>query len=290
MTLSLSFSALNKYEICPRQYALHYVEGWRTDVTPANLVFGGLTHEPLAEFIIGHAKGCKVDPLALFQHKWDEKMAAVEMEFSSTQSPESLRATGSELTRQFPAFWEQSGLTALIGPDGEPLVEKKLTMQIAPGVRFRGFLDVIAVTAEGEIAIIDLKTSLTQAPESTLLIGEQLTDYQALVDANQERLGIEGVEKLGFIELLKRKVPKTNRGKGPEIVGPALVPARTPAQLSERKAKIVYLADQIKRGAFFKRPGMAFNTPCSMCDFSGLCLHGSEEGLIAPNTAQRKLA
>jgi len=290
MKLSLSFSALNKYEICPRQYAFHYKDGLRTSVEPANLLFGGALHEALTTFIAEHAKGNVIDAAVLFQDKWNEAIKGNVVDYSSTQSPESLHDTGTELARQFPSFWDNSGLTALIGPDGEPLVERKLTMRVVPGVNYRGYLDVIAMTADGEIVIIDLKTALTPAPESTLLIGEQLTDYQALVESNKDRLGIESVSQLGFIELLKRKVPKSDRGKGPEIVGPSLTPARTPDELKERKAKIGYLADQIAKGAFFKKPGIAFNTPCSMCDFKDLCLHGSMDGLVDPKANQRRIA
>lgn len=290
MKRPLSFSALNKFEMCPRQYAYHYVEGWRTAVTSSNLIFGRCLHEAIAEFVIGHTQGKFVDPVPLFQHKWEKQLSVQEVEFSSTQNSEGLLATGTSLCEQFPAFWEQSGLTALIGPGGEPMVEQKLVMQAATGVKYRGFIDLIAVTEEGEIAIIDFKTSKIQTPDSILLIGEQPTDYQLLVEVNKARLGIERVHKVGFIDLLKRNVPKTKRGKGPEIVGPHLVPARSEKECAERREKIGYLARQIDAGVSFKKPGMAFNTPCSMCDFRNLCLHGSEEGLVRESPSQLKVA
>lgn len=286
--MDVSFSRLHKYETCGAAYQYHYVRGLRSEQTPANLVFGKALHKALTDYVAAHARGETLDVVSIFTHEWTQALAGAVVEFPSTHTPESMYETGVELCRQFPTFWENSGLTAVIDRGGNPMVEQKFTMQIARSVKLRGFIDVLAMTADGDIGPIDLKTSASAAPESTLLIGEQLTDYQMLVEANQERYGLEGVDTVGFVELLKRKVSKT--GKGPEIIGPNLAPARSRDLVAERRTKIEYLVTQIRKGVFFRNPGMAYNSPCAMCDFRELCLHGSMEGLTEPAQAQQKLA
>lgn len=288
--MEISFSRLHKYETCGAAYHYYYVRGLRPEQVSANLLFGKVLHKAKTDYIKAHALGETDDPAAMFEREWARALGQTIVEFSATQSPEAFHDTGVALAREFPAFWERSGLTALIGPGGQPMVEQKLTVEIVPGVDLRGYIDLVALTADGEMAVIDLKTAMTPAPEATLLIGEQLTDYQILADANRQRLGIESIARVGFIELLKRQVSKTGRGKGPEIVGPSLAPPRTETLVTERRAKIDHLVTQIRKGAFFRNPGMAYNTPCSMCEFRNLCLHGSMEGLAKPAEAKAQLS
>lgn len=287
--MDVSFSRLHKYETCGAQFQYHYVQGLRPDATAANLLFGKAVDKAASEFIKGHALGEAGDPVPIFEREWARLLANHIVTFGATQSPQAFHDTGVELFRQFPGFWENTGLTALIGPGGQPMVQQKLTVQLPSGIRLRGFLDVAALTADGEVAIIDLKTALKAAPEAILLIGEQLTDYQILVEANKERLGIESVAKVGFIDLLKRNVSKDGQGAGPQIVGPCLTSPRSETIVRERREKIAYLVTQIHKGVFFRSPRMAFNTPCDMCDFKNLCLHGSMEGLSKPAQAQKKI-
>lgn len=290
MLKTTSFSSLAKFEVCGRQYAYHYEEGWRPSVISANLVFGRCVDQAVSGYVVDHANGMagQNDPEAVFRKAWQDALDSTEMEFNTTQTPQKLNETGASLAAQFPEFWDLSGLTALVDPAGRPMVQQKLTMKIA-GTRYRGYLDLIALTKDGDVAIIDFKTSKIASPEPVLLAGEQLTDYQELVERNRERLGIEEVDQVGYIDLLKRNVPQKGRsGKGPEIVGPHLVPARSEAAKAERREKITHLVKQIKAGAFFRRPAMAYNTPCSMCEFRDLCMHGSEEGLVQKQGSNQK--
>lgn len=288
--MDVSFSRLHKYETCPAQYYYHYVRGLRRETTSANLLFGKAVHQAVADYVTAHALGEVVDPVAIFEREWARQLANTIVEFSATQSPEALHDTGVELCRQFPAFWDATGMTALLGPGGQPLVEYKLTLKLGHGIKLRGYLDLAAMTRDGDTGIIDFKTALTPAPEALLLIGEQLTDYQMLVEQNLDRLGLESVDKLGYIELLKRKVSEDGRGKGPEIIGPSLIVKRSDAMVRERREKIAYLVMQIKKGVFFRAPRMAYDSPCELCDFKNLCLHGSMEGLVDPAAAQKKIA
>lgn len=286
----VSFSRLHKYETCGAAYFYQYIRRLFTEKVSANLLFGKALHKGITDYISGHAVGIVVDPVPIFESEWARLLSNTIVEFSATQTPEAFHGTGIALAGRFPEFWEQSGLTAIIDPKGEPMVEKKLTMKAVPGVDLLGYLDLLALTADGEIANIDLKTTLVPASEHMLLLGEQLTDYQMLAEANASQLGIEKVAKVGYIDLLKRKVSKGKRGKGPEIIGPSLVPARSNEMQRERRAKIDHLVTQIKKSAFFRNPGMAYNTPCSMCDFRNLCMYGSMDGLVESAQAQHSLA
>jgi hypothetical protein len=144
---------------------------------------------------------------------------------------------------------------------------------------------------EGGVIPLDLKTSAIAYGEEFLLSSDQLTDYQLLTEGNSDQLGLDesGVKSVGFFEGIKRKVPKTNRGKGPEFLQPLIGPKRSAERLAERKQKLIWMGEDIRRGRFPKRPRMAYNTPCAMCEFSKFCLKGSKEGLVFPEQPQQEI-
>ena len=104
--------------------------------------------------------------------------------------------------------------------------------------------------------------------------------YQVLVEAHAPRFGINGVAQVGFLELIKRKVPNgKGKGKGPEVLPPVLASRQDPQEFIR---KAVWVAQNIEAGNFFPNPRMAWNSPCGFCDFKLLCYEGSYEGLVQP--------
>ncbi len=84
-----------------------------------------------------------------------------------------------------------------------------------------------------------------------------------MLDAHVERWGLPPVERLGLLELVKRKVP-TKTGKGPEVLAPITVPRHSTAEVADYAQKVRWVAEDIERGRFPKRGLMAHNTPCEL--------------------------
>ena len=74
-------------------------------------------------------------------------------------------------------FWvqwrETSGYTPFFTPDGKPAVEAELLEEIH-GVKVRGYLDRLMVSPDGELTVIDIKTS-SKPPSSNAQLGTYAT-------------------------------------------------------------------------------------------------------------------
>lgn len=74
-------------------------------------------------------------------------------------------------------FWMQfrqdSGYTLYTTPDGKPAIETELLMEVGD-VQMRGFLDRLMVSPDGELTIIDIKTS-SQEPKANTQLGTYAT-------------------------------------------------------------------------------------------------------------------
>lgn len=280
------------FDNCAFATYLKYILQVKLDVISANLPFGTSVHEACTGYILAEAQGdTSYDPVQVFLHHWEKALDTTPMEFSSLWGAEDLRQTGLLLVDQFPDKWRDTGLVPLVDEQG-PMVERRLHMEIEDGLVLTGQPDVIAMDSEGDVIPLDVKTSASQYDEVFLLTSEQLTDYQMLTEANGKQLGLDegGVAKVGFFEGIKRKVPKTSRGKGPEFLAPFLAPKRSPEQLAERRQKLIWMADDMRRGRYPKRPRMAYNTPCDMCEFRLYCTTGDKTNLIFPDEPQQVIA
>ncbi len=278
--IRLSPTAVLQYEACPHQYYLDRVLGLRPRHQAANLAFGGVVHRVVETWLRGWLRGQTPDAGALFDGAWQAARDAGGIEYSTTQSPESLTATGRALVAQFAAAWPGFGLLPALDGDGEPVLERKLEVPLAAGLVFAGQPDLVVLDADGALGCLDLKTPSSPADPAWLAGADQLTGYQFLLDAHAERLGLPPVARLGLVELIKRKV--TAKGKGPEVCPPVTVARRAPEELAAYTQKVLWVAEDIDRGRFPKRSLMAHNSPCGLCAFRGLCQDGDPDGVIVP--------
>jgi len=274
--MKLTPSAILKYLDCPRAYYHQYVERLRPQVQSSNLHFGTCVHTAITAWLTGQTD----DPAAVFTDCWWEITETIPLEYGSQWTPESLAETGKILTRQFPAVWREAGIFPILDEEGQPVLERRLEIRLTPDFVLSGQPDLIGMTLEGEVVVLDFKTASNPAPEGFARMSDQLAAYQVIVEAHAIALGIQCVDRLGFLELIKRKVPNGKKnGKGPEVLPPVLVP-RQDAREFVRKA--LWVAANIQAGNFFPNPRMAWNSPCGLCDFKRLCYEGSYEGLVQP--------
>ncbi|MFA7455754.1 MAG: PD-(D/E)XK nuclease family protein [Desulfobulbaceae bacterium] len=269
------------HDECPFAAFLQYVRRVKSASTSANLVFGTAVHWAISNFIKALVAGMKFDLVQAFLFKWQEQVDSLTVQYNSTFSPEDLMEVGKKHCELFPAVWDAAGLEPLVDKDG-PLVERRLQVEILPGVILSAEPDFVGINQDSEIVVVDFKTPATASTEDFALMSDQLTSYQIVVEAHGRALGVDRVAKVGFMELLKKKVPKTNRGSGPEVLPPLLVEARSQAEIAAYQQKVGWIAEDMRLGRYPKRPRMAFNSPCAMCDYAQYCIRGEKEGLIFP--------
>lgn len=125
------------------------------------------------------------DPVAVFTAEWEKN-------YKEADNGMPFRA-GGRATKAYPNkedaqwwldqgpkmvdFWRQfrqdSGYSLYITPDGRPAIETELLMDIGD-VQMRGFLDRLMVSPDGELTIIDIKTS-SQEPKANTQLGTYAT-------------------------------------------------------------------------------------------------------------------
>lgn len=282
-SLRIRPSHLLKFQDCPRAYQLQYVDGIRAKSTSINLYFGTALHHVFERAIRHHYKGLSYDASKDFEAIFRAEVAGKSPDFPKDHDFDTYMAMGKALASDFWEKWPRFGLEPLVDDAGEPIAELNLKAPIAPGVELTGTIDLPCINRDMQLVVLDHKTARSPSDPNFVHVSDQLTGYQVLLDANQEDLGTPDVSKLGFLEAIKRKVSTTGRGQGPQVQEPVLTNRRTDAEIEEFKQKVLWMVDAIHNERFPRTPRMAFNSPCNMCDFASLCLHGDTSEVIIPD-------
>jgi len=235
----LSHAQIAKYLHCPESYRLYYVERLRSRVPAANLVFGQVVHQALAEFFRNG-----VDPRWYFTEEWKE-MRELGLRFGPRESWEKLDQVGDALLAKF--IEEETPRIGRVRAVEAPF-EVDLSNLDTP---FVGVIDLVA-DFDGKRTVIDFKTSGSAIEAHEAQLSDQLTAYQlAEPEAEQAALCI----------LVKTKEPKIEWH----------VMTRTADQFRDYLGKVGLVAGEITAGRFYKRSGKW----CSWCEFLPVCLGDS---------------
>lgn len=276
--LTLSANKIITADTCKRMLYYRYILEIKNQVKSSNLAFGSAIDTALMTYLLAITMGHQVHDLeAVFLEKWEEETDC-EVEYTVTKTPKKLVEMGKKMVSLFPEAWEKSGLMILVMPDGSPALQVQLSCSLKDKLNLRGYLDLIAMNDDGEIIVIDLKTAAAKYGEVFAWQSDQLTAYNILVEANREALGIDTVDQLGFMCMLK----KTN----PEIEQPHLIPARSSQEIAEFRQKCFDIETTFNQRRFYKASRHAFNNPCELCDFKQLCTFGDTDGLIIPDKSK----
>jgi CRISPR/Cas system-associated exonuclease Cas4 (RecB family) len=232
----LSHSRVSRYLLCPEQYRLYYVEGFRPRLYSASLVFGQAVHQALALFFRTGS-----EPAGAFASLWNEARQ-FELRYSARESWERLHDAGRALLRKFVAE-ELPRIGKVSGT--EKVFELGITEIEAP---FVGVIDLVA-EVDGKRTVVDFKTSGSAYAEHEVRLSDQLTAYQ---------LAEPEAERMALCVLVKTKEPKIEWH----------VSERSADDLVDYLAKAGHVAREINAGRFYKRPGMW----CAWCDFLPVCL------------------
>ena len=270
-TVYLSPSGIATYENCPRAYQLDRILKVRTKERSAALGFGGALSKAMDAFSRSTITTDRIDPVPVFVDSWRNFTANNVVKYSSKQTDEGLEETGVRLMQLFPEAWENEGLVVALDSSGEPMIERKLVVDIGSKVMLVTKLDLMAYNSDWELVLVDEKSTARITDVRFALMGEQLTAYQVAVTAFSHKLGLPPPKRLAYWELIKRPVPKTSRGEGPTIEPIHDVDARSDEDIEAYVEKVQAIADRVRNRDFPKTPRMAWNTPCLMCDFLDIC-------------------
>jgi RecB family exonuclease len=76
---------------------------------------------------------------------------------------------GPEMLQHFQEAWQASGFQVWTTPEGIPAIELQLNVDFG-NVRIKAFVDLVAVTPDGELVVIDWKTGANM-PSSSMQLG-----------------------------------------------------------------------------------------------------------------------
>ena len=282
--MRLSPNAILKFQTCPRQYYFYYVKRWRTLKTAFALPFGRAVHKAIEKWFKAQHAGEDLVIEDEFERVFRRELLKITPKPDKRWDVDSLVATGRALAQKFPPAWAETGLMPVVDDHGV-VVERELRFEIIPGVDILTYLDLLAMDTDGLIYLIDAKTPTSPASGGFTLASDQLTTMQIGAERNADTLGIEQVDRLGFLELVKRKTgPKAK--VGPTVEPLQTVPRRGDQEIEDFLSTVRFIAHCVRRGDFPRFARQAYNTPCDMCDFADLCLRGNADGLVQADKAR----
>lgn len=198
----LSVSQINCWLNCPRNYMFRYIEKCEPEFTSSALAFGKAMHSALASYneSLQTDTSLPIEAVqALFRADWQAETVQP-LRFGSTETAESLLATGQALLAEYVAAekpevvaCEESFEVMLRDPDsGEVLVEKP----------FVGVFDLRSPTG-----FVEFKTAKSALDENILSRHLQLSAYAYAYQLMHRKMPT--VEVVQFLKL--KKTPRIER-------------------------------------------------------------------------------
>lgn len=203
---------------CPRKYYYEYVEGWKLVKPSANLVFGSILHESIAEEFLNGRKALEV-----FLEKWSK---VGELTYSKADKHESLRKIGIALIEKVQRTEIYERVVA---------VEKAYQTELPDGTVFKGKVDLIYDNGKEEV-LLDWKTSSSLFLDHRPDLDDQLTAYSMLA----------GIPRVAYGVLLKKKEPEVRFFHA----------LRTNQDYLDYQLKVMKAVSDIEAGFFFKKPSL----------------------------------
>jgi len=275
--LRISYSRAQAIGTCGRQYRFKYVDRLEPLATAIAMPFGKAVHGPVTDYVIAHALSKPLDLMANFEAAWAKHTSDLQLKYPTHWDADSAYAAARRLVELFPEAWEKAQLVAIQDQSGAPIVERWLVVPGPPGVEIELRLDLLVMDLRsGAVGILDAKTTSAEHSEAFGANALQLTTYQYAVDyAFAKDLG--PVANVGFMEFVKRKVP-SGKGQGPTIEPPTWYPRRSDEQVREMLTAYANAARDIRDQRFHRPFFASFNSPCNLCDYARLCVHGDQQG------------
>ena len=243
-----SFSSLDTFERCPRQYALRYL--CRLPAEPsrpaadfgsaAHAAFEAFTRERRDRLARGDAPPDRSDLERFFEAAWAASPLAVDAD------ADAWRARAEPM---LDLFWEaeSSGNRETIGEE----LRFRLRLELDPETRvaFGGFIDRVDRLPSGAVELIDYKTGCAWAPE----------DVESSLQLSIYALACRDALDVGRPQQVTLYCVEQSRRFSAE---------RTDAALDALRTDLAARAREIRASDFAPTPSPR---SCGWCDFTGLC-------------------
>jgi putative RecB family exonuclease len=182
----LSYSGLSSYNTCGEQYRLDRIVGL-PDLPGVYHAGGTAVH--LATAAKDWATLGSTDPVLSFNEYFNQAMEEQEQETGTTRDQWKVagrkpnvedipwwRLNGGSFVASWGRWFNNTGWTTWITPDGEPAIELGMEEPIGD-VPSHGFIDRVLVDDQGELVVVDLKTG--KPPKDRL----QLATYASYINS-----------------------------------------------------------------------------------------------------------
>lgn len=252
----LSYSSLNQYRMCPKQFFFRKIARVSEEQKSASLVFGGAVHKSAEMLHEAKIEGRKlptvVSLLAAYDRAWAEEIKiGPKVAYPQKDSAESLRVIAGKMLATYRAhFAKQRGEIIAIEHDAVvPLVSNTVPLKAR--------IDLVSI--EGDSLVVnDLKTAKSRySPAKVAEALPQLIVYAAAVASMVKELGLKRI-KPRFTVLTKAVNP----------IVQTIEPAATQADVIRLKELLVETSDAIAKQVFPRREGWQ----CAQCPFRQRCL------------------
>jgi hypothetical protein len=224
----ITATMVNSYD-CPRKYYYEYVEGWKPVKPSANLVFGSIFHDSIAEEFLNGRTAAEI-----FLEKWSK---VGEISYSKSDSHESLKRLGLALIDKIAETEIYRRVVA---------VEKAYRTELPDGTVFKGKVDLIYDNGKEDV-LLDWKTASSFFLDYMPDLDDQLTAYSML----------SGIPRVVYGVLLKKKEPEVRFFHA----------QRTYQDYLDYQLKVMKVVSDIEAGFFFKQPSLycGFCNFCPLC-------------------------
>lgn len=276
----MSFSSYQSMNLCGRKYYLSYVLGLQSKKISINLGFGKVVDDLTSNYLANLSVGKFYDPVKHLDDTWRKEVSSKsDWDWGKRFNEESFYWMAHSFADQLPYRWQESGFQVLKSTDGTPLVQWRVFHDIG-GIRCHSVIDAIVYNpANDTVGPLDIKTTSALTPVEWMPHSEQLGFYANAIK-DDPRIPYENVTHGGFWEFFKRQPNIPHKPSKSKLKGPTIEPAKffelDTATLSELPARLKVTQNRINRQEFIGQPRMAFNTPCTMCDFAEYCLKGDK--------------
>ena len=255
----LSYSSINQYRMCPKQFFFRKIAGVPEECKSASLIFGGAIHKAAERLHESKIMGRALPEIEYLLFEFDtawamEAESGPEVVYPKGDSAESLRATAAKMLAVYREhFSKQTG--EIIAIEHEALIPL-----VSDTVPLKARIDLVSI--EGDSLVVDdLKTAKSRYSAAKIQEAlPQLVVYAAVVSRM--------VRELGLVRVRPRFTVIT---KAVHPVVQVIEPVATQDDVVRLKELVTETAHAIDKQVFPRREGWQ----CAQCPFAKRCIGAS---------------